>query len=1567
MVVLATVAAVVLSSLTIAQSASADTAPTDPTSPSSPATVSADGLPTVQINGVVWSQVIIGNTVFAGGEFTQAQPAGAAAGVNTVSRTNLLSYDLTTGVLNTSFNPVLNGKVKSVAASPDGTRLYIGGSFTTVNGTNRYRVAALNPTTGAVITSFAPVVNSTVSVVAATNSVVYVGGAISGINKDVRNGAAAVSAATGATLPWNPNAQGGAVTSFAISPDGSKVVVGGNFTTLGGSGSPGYGLGMVDNVNGALITPFSVNNLIRNGGTQASITSLSSDANYFYGSGYVFGAGGNLEGSFKADWATGTIQWVEDCHGDTYSQASNGTALYVAGHPHYCGNIGGFPQTDPVWTFHRAIAFSLATTGTITADPYGYYNYAGTPSPTLLNWNPDINAGTYTGASQGPWSVAANSNYVVYGGEFTQVNGVRQQGLVRFAVRAIAPNKQGPIYSGSTFKPSVVSLQAGTARVSWLANADRDNGNLTYAVYRNGNTTTPVYTTTQTSSTWNRPNMGFIDTGLTPGATASYRIRATDPLGNTVIGDSVSVTVTSATDSAYTSVVKQDAASSFWRLGEASGTSVYDWAGFNDQVAGTGVTRGTPGAIGSDTNTASTFSGDSNGLSATQTAVAGPQTFSIEAWFNTTTTAGGKIVGFGNTNSGTSSSYDRHIYMDPSGRVNFGVYNGNTQVLSSPTTLNDGQWHQVVGTLTSTGMAFFVDGIRVGFRSDTTSAQPYNGYWRIGGDSSWNGNAWFAGAIDDVSIYPTALTKQQVDSHWVASGRTSKLPQPPADSYGNRIFTDAPSLYWRLDEASGSTAADAIGSGTTGNYFGGYTQGVAGALAGNPDTATSFDGSSGGVSSSTQFNDPEVYSLEAWFNTSTTVGGKIIGFGSSPSGNSGSYDRHIYMQDDGRLVFGTYTGQLNTITSNASYNNGAWHHVVASQGSDGLKLYVDGALVGTNPQTQAQSYSGYWRIGGDTTWGSSSAFFNGTIDEAAVYDTVLTPATVSQHYALGSAGVINAAPTASFTSQVSNLSVAFDASASTDSDGTVAGYAWDFGDGATDTSKTPTHVYSAAGTYTVTLTVTDNKGATGVFTNTVTTVAPRVNVAPTASFTNAIDHLVLTVDGTGSADSDGTVTGYLWNFGDGSSATTATATHTYATPGTRTVTLTVTDNDGATGTSTTSVTAVANPPANIPPTAAFTSTNTDLTASFDASDSADADGTIASYSWNFGDGTSGTGKSVTHAYGTAGTYSVVLTVTDNKGAKGTSTGSVAVTAPAPVNVAPTAAFTRTATNLSVALDGSGSSDPDGTIASYAWDFGDGSTGTGKTITHSYAQAGTYTVSLVVTDNKGATGNATSTVTATAPAAMPFALDSFSRTVVNGFGTAETGGAWTKNGPATNLSVKNGSGTIAMPTAGTQSGATLDSVSQTNTDMRVMFSLDKAATGGGTTLSATGRKTGTNNEYRSIIHLKSNGTVAVGLVALKGSATSVILANEVQVPGSTTVIAGTSISVRMQVTGTNPTTISAKAWISGTPEPAAWTVTATDSYAALQAPGGIGVYGYVSGSATNAPQVLTVQELSAFKP
>ena len=155
----------------------------------------------------------------------------------------------------------------------------------------------------------------------------------------------------------------------------------------------------------------------------------------------------------------------------------------------------------------------------------------------------------------------------------------------------------------------------------------------------------------------------------------------------------------------------------------------------------------------------------------------------------------------------------------------------------------------------------------------------------------------------------------------------------------------------------------------------------------------------------------------------------------------------------------------------------------------------------------------------------------------------------------------------------------------------------------------------------------------------------------------------------------------------------------------------------------------------------------------DASSSSDSDGTIASYAWTFGDGSTGTGATASHTYAAGGTYDVKLTVTDDKGAATNLTKQVTVTPP---NVAPTAAFTSSGAELDKHFDATDSTDSDGTIASFAWDFGDGDNGTGSELDHSYASAGTYDVRLTVTDDDGATGTVTKQVVVSPPNAAPHA-------------------------------------------------------------------------------------------------------------------------------------------------------------------------------------------------------------------
>jgi PKD repeat protein len=174
---------------------------------------------------------------------------------------------------------------------------------------------------------------------------------------------------------------------------------------------------------------------------------------------------------------------------------------------------------------------------------------------------------------------------------------------------------------------------------------------------------------------------------------------------------------------------------------------------------------------------------------------------------------------------------------------------------------------------------------------------------------------------------------------------------------------------------------------------------------------------------------------------------------------------------------------------------------------------------------------------------------------------------------------------------------------------------------------------------------------------------------------------------------------------------------------------------------------------NVPPTAQASGVPTSgpapLPVAFTAAGSSDSDGSIASYAWNFGDGGTGSGLTASHTYANAGSYTATLTVTDNDGATATKTVAITATSALP-NVSPTAVAAATpasgAAPLPVSFSAAGSVDPDGSIGSYAWNFGDGSTGAGLTTSHTYGSAGTYTATLTVTDNRGATATKTVKIT-----------------------------------------------------------------------------------------------------------------------------------------------------------------------------------------------------------------------------
>jgi PKD repeat protein len=290
-----------------------------------------------------------------------------------------------------------------------------------------------------------------------------------------------------------------------------------------------------------------------------------------------------------------------------------------------------------------------------------------------------------------------------------------------------------------------------------------------------------------------------------------------------------------------------------------------------------------------------------------------------------------------------------------------------------------------------------------------------------------------------------------------------------------------------------------------------------------------------------------------------------------------------------------------------------------------------------------------------------------------------------------------------------------------------------------------------------------------------------------------------------------------------------------------------------------------------------------------------------------------------------------------------------------VNAAPTAAFTGSAQGLTLTVDGGSSADVDGSVVGYAWSFGDGASGSGRTASHTYASAGTYPVTLTVTDDGGATATATQQLTVSVPEPVAvIAEDTFNRSVTGGLGVADVGGQWTVGAGGSRQSVAAGVAELGLPGAGNNTGSYLGGLSQTSADVRTSFSLSSMPTGSGTYVYLAGRRVGVGEEYRVRVRVMADGSVAVALSRLTAGLES-FPGGEVVVPGLT-FASGATLNVRMQVAGVGTTDIRATVWAQGAPEPGTPQLARTDSTAALQAPGGLGIAAWRPSTASAATAV-----------
>ena len=309
--------------------------------------------------------------------------------------------------------------------------------------------------------------------------------------------------------------------------------------------------------------------------------------------------------------------------------------------------------------------------------------------------------------------------------------------------------------------------------------------------------------------------------------------------------------------------------------------------------------------------------------------------------------------------------------------MNFAINDGAYRTVYGRTGINDGQWHHVAGIVGRRRHGAVRGRDPRGPRPDASPhPKAYDGYWRIGADQTTGftnrpSDTGLAGSVDEVAVYPKALTKADIQSHYVASGRTGGWGAAPTDTYGARSRPISPDLYWRLGEASGRgrrllrSAARRqrhrrrSSRGQTGGDHGQHRNELQRPQRAGGRSAVvelPHDLQRGGVVQDHQHRGRKADRLRQRHQRAEH---------SATTGTS-------YMQSNGRLSFGVNSGGQSVAGDRRRpTTTGSGTTWSRPREPSGMRLWVDAALVGSNTVSGAQSYLGYWRVGGDRTWGST--------------------------------------------------------------------------------------------------------------------------------------------------------------------------------------------------------------------------------------------------------------------------------------------------------------------------------------------------------------------------------------------------------------------------------------------------------------------------------------------------------------------------------------------------------------------------------------------------------------------
>ena len=732
---------------------------------------SADALPTWQTNAQVWQVAISRGRAVVGGNFSQIRPGAGQAGAAR-NMQGLAILNAATGEPDACQLPVAGGNVYAVKAAPDGNTVFIGGSFTSVGGTAAARLAEINVATCTVTPFRVSSISSTVLVIETANDAVYFGGLFQTVSGQTRRSYAKVNRAGVLDTSFVANASGQTQdqysntvvpdrnargTALQLSPDGTRLAMGGDWFDVNGSAS--HSFAVVNSTTGAVLRTWPANTV----GNTSRTKWISSDGTRFFLAQEGFAG---FDGALAYNWSDYSQAWRDNCSGATQAIVPYQGLLFQAHHHHDCGAQGMFPDGRRTY---------LSVT------------HAADPTQLQIGWLPELNDGTGEGLGPRAIAIGAGTNgtpYLWVVGEFTRVNGANQQGLTHFS----------PTDTGAPPVPTVAAraITPNAVQVNIRGVYDPDDSDITYAVYRGTNTTTPVWTGVAQSKHWYRQQATFVDTAVTPGTSYTYRVRAIDRANNQ---SALSATVTataSATGSAYASTVIADQPRLFYRYDDTANAQwVVDSSGQTvglNGLAQNGVSRTAAGGITNDPSLSATFTDtQAGGLPQyiwNDVIAPGPTVYSVETWFRTTSTTGGALANYGSSNGRprsdtgadrVSGTVDRVVYIENgTGFLRFGVRAGfGTTTLRSMAAVNNGQWHHVVGTQGPGGMRLYIDGV-LQSQNATTGSGTYNGTWHVGGDNL-NGypsagntqvNRYFDGQIDETAVYYLALSPQQVQNHF---------------------------------------------------------------------------------------------------------------------------------------------------------------------------------------------------------------------------------------------------------------------------------------------------------------------------------------------------------------------------------------------------------------------------------------------------------------------------------------------------------------------------------------------------------------------------------------------------------------------------------------------------------------------------------------------------------------------------------------------------------------------------------------------------------------------------------